>query len=88
MDILQMETPELIETLQEIPTSLLLRMTYERVIDISIRTEDEDVGTHCENIAEEINMVVANFDIEEAKALIAYKRKSLDAARKEIFYER
>lgn len=84
MDILQMETPELIEILQEIPTSLLLRMAYERVIDISIRTGDIDVETHCENIAEEINMVVANFDIEEAKVLIAYKRKSLDAARKEI----
>lgn len=87
MDILQMETPELIEMLQEIPTSLLLRMTYERVIDISIRTEDEDVETHCENIAEEINMVVANFDIEEAKALIAYKKRSLDAAKKENNYE-
>ena len=87
MDIIQIETPELIEILKEIPTSLLLRMTYERVVDINIRTNDDDVAMECENIAESIHNVVCYFDIEEAKELIAYRNKALDAAKKENNYE-
>lgn len=82
MDITAIETPELIEMLQEIPTSLLLRLAYERVIDISRRTDNDEVAEQCEVIAEEIHEVVRYFDIEEAKELIAYRNKAIDAAKR------
>lgn len=85
MDITQMETPELIEILKEIPTSLLLRMTYERVIDIHIRTEDDDVAMECGNIAEAIDNVVCYFDVDEAKTLRAYQNHMFDAAFKQDY---
>lgn len=88
MDITQMETPELIEILKEIPTSLLLRMTYERVVDINIRTEDDEVAMHCENIAEEIHEVVYHFDLEEAKLLRAYQNHMFDAGLSRIIKEK
>lgn len=75
MDITQMETPELIEILKEIPTSLLLRLTYERVVDINIRTDNDDVAMECENIAEAIHNVICYFDVDEAKALRAYRNE-------------
>ena len=85
MDITQMETPELIKILGEIPTSLLLRLTYERVVDINIRTDDDEVAMECENIAEGIHNVVAYFDVEEAKALRAYQNHMFDAGFKKDY---
>lgn len=85
MDITAIETPELIEILEEIPTSLLLRMTCERVVDINIRTEDDEVAMHCENIVEEIHEVVYHFDVEEAKQLRAYQNHMFDAGFKQDY---
>lgn len=85
MDITQIETPELIKILGEIPTSLLLRLTYERVVDINIRTDDDDVAMECENIAESIHNVVAYFDVDEAKALRAYQSHMFDAGFKKNY---
>ena len=85
MDITQMETPELIKILGEIPTSLLLRLAYERVVDINIRTDDDEVAMECENIAEGIHNVVAYFDVEEAKALRAYQNHMFDAGFKKDY---
>lgn len=87
MDITQIETPELIKILGEIPTSLLLRLTYERVVDINIRTDNDDVAMECENIAEGIHNVVAYFDVEEAKTLRAYQSHMFDAAFKQNYEE-
>lgn len=85
MDITQIETSKLIEILQEIPTSLLLRMTYERAVDINIRTEDDEVAMLCENIAENIHEVIAHFDVEEAKLLRAYQSHMFDAGFKQDY---
>lgn len=75
MDITQLTKDEIHDILDSLPTSMILKEAYHRVGVTSINLDDDETCLLCDVLRDTISDLMYHYDVEEAKALWAFKHE-------------